>query len=61
MNAQLLEYCKEEIKDLMDKNLIRKSQSPWSCAAFHVQNPSEIERGAPRLVINYKSLNKVLK
>ena len=24
MNAQLLEYCKEEIKDLMNKNLIRK-------------------------------------
>ena len=28
MNAQLLKYCKEEIKDLLDKNLIRKSQSP---------------------------------
>ena len=24
INAQLLEYCKEEIKDLMNKNLIRK-------------------------------------
>ena len=61
MNAQLLEYYKEEIKDLMDKNLIRKSQSPWSCAAFYVQKPSEIEKGVPRLVINYKPLNKVLK
>ena len=61
MNAQLLEYCKKEIKDLMDKDLIRNSQSPWSFAAFYVQNPLEIERGAPRLVINYKPLNKVLK
>ena len=61
MNAQLLEYCKKEIKDRLDKNLIRKSQSPWSCAAFYVKKPSEIERGAPRLVINCKPLNKVLK
>ena len=61
MNAQLLEYYKEEIKDLMDKNLIRKSQSPQSCAAFYVQKPSEIERGVHRLVINYKPWNKVLK
>ena len=45
----------------MDKNLIRNSQSPLSCVAFYVQKPSEIERGAPRLVINYKPLNKVLK
>ena len=61
MNAQLLEYCEKEIKDLLDKNLIRKSHSPWSCVAFFVQKPSEMERGAPRLVINYKPLNKVLK
>ena len=61
MNAQLLEYCKKEIKDLLDKNLIRKSHSPWSSVAFFVQKPSEMERGAPRLVINYKPLNKVLK
>ena len=61
MNAQLLEYRKEEIKDLLNKNLIRKSQSPWSCATFYVKKPLEIEKGAPILVINYKPLNKVLK
>ena len=61
MNAQLLKYCKEEIKDSLDKNLIRKSQSPWSCVVFYVQKRSKIERGAPRVVINYKILNKVLK
>ena len=40
--------------------LIRLSKSPWGCAAFYVQNVVELERGAPRLVINYKPLNKVL-
>nr|KYP44595.1 polyprotein [Cajanus cajan] len=43
------------------KKLIRPSKSPWSCAAFYVQNASEIERGEPRMVINYKPLNKALK
>ena len=61
MNAQLLEYCKQEIKDLLDKIFIRKSHSPWSCAIFYVKKPSKIERSASRFVINYKPLNKVLK
>ena len=56
MNFELLEHFKKEINDLLTKGLIRKSQSPWSCSAFYV----EIERGVPRLVINYKPLNKVL-
>ena len=61
MNPELLEYCKKEINDLLNKKLIRPSHSPlWSCAAFYVQKDSEIERGTPRLVINYKPLNKVL-
>lgn len=42
MNAELLEYCKKEIKDLLDKNLIR-SKSPWSCAAFYVNKHAEQE------------------
>ena len=60
MSLELLEYCKKEINDLLSKKLIRPSHSPWSCAAFYVQKASEIERGTPRLVINYKPLNKVL-
>ncbi|KAK2370424.1 hypothetical protein QL285_083475 [Trifolium repens] len=60
MNQQYLEYCKKEIKDYLDKKLIRPSKSPWSCTGFYVNNPGELERGAPRLVINYKPLNKVL-
>ena len=44
----------------MKKKLIRPSKSSWSCAVFYVQNGAKIEIRAPRLVINYKSLNKVL-
>lgn len=36
------------------------SKSPWSCSAFYVTNASELERGSPRLIINYKPLNKAL-
>jgi uncharacterized protein YqgQ len=61
MNQELLEYCKKEIQDLLQKGLIRKSKSPWSCSAFYVQKNAELERGAPRFVINYKLLNEALK
>ena len=60
MNAETVEFCKKEIHDLLEKKLIRNSKSPWSCSAFYVQKNAEIERGTPWLVINYKSLNKVL-
>jgi len=60
MNAELLEYCKKEIQNLLEKKLIRPSKSHWSCAAFYVNNAPEKERGVPRLVINYKPLNKAL-
>lgn len=60
MNQELLEHCKKEIQELLDKNLIRKSKSPWSCSAFYVNNQAEKERGVPRLVINYKPLNNII-
>ena len=60
MNEELLQYCQKEIKDLLDKGFIRKSQSPWSCATFYVNKQVELERGTPRLVINYKPLNQAL-
>ena len=60
MNPKLLEYFKKEIKDFLNKKIIRSSHSPWSYATFYVQKASEIERGTPRLVINYKPVNKVL-
>ncbi|GAV79251.1 hypothetical protein CFOL_v3_22716, partial [Cephalotus follicularis] len=60
MNYELMEHCKKEIQELLSKKLIRHSKSPWSCAAFYVNKNSEIERGTPRLVINYKPLNTAL-
>ena len=60
MNEKLLEYCKQKIDSLLKKKLIRPSKSHWNCVAFYVQNVVEIEKSVPRLVINYKPLNKVL-
>jgi hypothetical protein len=60
MNAELLDFCQKEISELLAKGIIRKSKSPWSCAAFYVRKNAEIEREVPRLVINYKPLNDVL-
>ena len=60
MNEKLLEYCKQEIDSLLKKKLIRPLKSPSSCVAFYVQNTVELERGAPKSVINYKPLNKIL-
>ena len=60
MNQELLEICKKEIESLLLRKIIRPSKSPWSCAGFYVMNQAEKERGVPRLVINYKPLNKVL-
>ena len=60
MSHAQMELCKNEINDLLSKGLIRHSKSPWSCPAFYVNNEAEKERGVPRLVINYKPLNKVL-
>ncbi|GAV78451.1 LOW QUALITY PROTEIN: hypothetical protein CFOL_v3_21919, partial [Cephalotus follicularis] len=59
MTYELMEHCKKEIEELLTKKLIRPSKSP-SCAAFYVNKNSEIERGTPKLVINYKPLNTVL-
>ena len=61
MNMELEQHCKNEINNLETKGLIVKSRSPWSCAAFYVNKNSETETGVPRLVINYKPLNKALK
>ena len=61
MNKELLSYYENEIHDLFDKKLIKKSKSPWSCSTFYVQKQAELERGTPRLVINYKSLNGALR
>jgi len=60
MSQEIMEFCKNEITELLEKNIIHKIKSPWSCPAFYVQKNAELERGVPRLVINYKPLNSVL-
>ena len=62
MNVETVEFFQKEINDLLQKKLIRNSKSPWSCVAFYVKKKkkAKIGRGTPRLVINYKPLNKVL-
>ena len=61
MNKELLSYCEKEIQDLLDKKLIMKSKSSWSCLTFYVQKQTKLERGTPRLVINYKPFNDALR
>ena len=61
MNKELLSYHENQIHDLLDNKLIRKSKSPWSCSTFYVKKQAEIKRGTPRLVINYKPLNDALR
>ena len=60
MNTTTLEFCQKEIVDLLAKGIIPKRKSPWACATFYVMKNVELERGTPRLVINYKPLNNVL-
>ncbi|BBH09221.1 hypothetical protein Prudu_021656 [Prunus dulcis] len=60
MSQEIMEFCKTDITELLQKGIIRKSKSPWPCPAFYVQKNAELECGAPRLVINYKPLNTVL-
>lgn len=61
MNQNLLEYYKIEINDLIKKKLIRPSKLSWRCATFYIQKNKKIKKEIPRLVINYKSLNKAFR
>lgn len=61
MNHEMMEFFKEEINSFLKNGIIIVFKSPRSCSAFYVNKNSEKERGAPRLVINYKPLNSVLK
>ena len=60
MSPSEREFCAAEIKDLLTKELIEPSKSPWACRAFVVNKHSEIKRAKPRLVVNYKPLSAVL-
>jgi len=47
----------KQIKELLDKGLIRNRKSPHTSPAFMMRNHVEEKRGKARMVINYKKLN----
>ncbi|KAG5599734.1 hypothetical protein H5410_031104 [Solanum commersonii] len=53
MNAELVEFCKTEIDNLLQKGLIKSSKSPRPCTTFYVNSATEREQGVPRLIINF--------
>jgi hypothetical protein len=55
-----LEYCKQEIQELLRRKLIEPRHNPWACPAFYLNKHSEHKQGKPRMVINYRALNKAL-
>jgi len=60
MSSEVLNFCRKEIQNILEKRFIYPLKSPWSCAAFYINNATENECGVPKLVINYKPLDKVL-
>ena len=60
MSPSERELFANEIKELLDKGLIEPSNIPQACRAFVVNKHSEIKRGKPRLVVNFKPLVKIL-
>ena len=47
----------EQIKELLDKGLIRNSKSPHISPTLMVRNHVEEKRRKARMVINYKKFN----
>ena len=55
INQELLKYCENEIQELLNKKI--------NGVVIHLmlKKQLELERGTPRLAINYKSLNDTLR
>ena len=47
----------KQIKELLDKWLIRNTRSPHTSPAFMIRNHAEEKGGKARMGINYKKLN----
>jgi len=54
---QNIQEFDKQIKELLDKGLIRNSKSPHTSPIFMVRNHTEEKRGKARMVINYKKFN----
>ncbi len=55
MNIGVLQELKEQLQELLDKDLIQLSTSPWGAPVLFVRK----EDGTLRLCIDYRQLNKV--
>lgn len=60
MSKEYTDLCEKEIKQLLDRKIIRESNSAWNCYGFYVNKREEQIKGIPRLVINFKPLNYIL-
>ena len=54
---QDIQVFDKQIKELLDKGLIRNTRSPHTSLAFIIRNHVEEKREKSRIVINYKKLN----
>lgn len=50
-----------QIKELLNKRLIKPSNGAYSSPAFLIFNEAEKRRGQARMIINYKKLNQFTK
>ena len=50
-----------QIKELLEKGLVRPSKGSYSSPAFMIMNEAEKRRNKVRIVINYKKLNQFTK
>ena len=60
MNPSENQTCQQEINCILQKGHIDPSKSVWACREFYINKCSKKKRGKPRLVVEYKPLNKVL-
>ena len=54
---QDIQEFNKQIKELLDKGLIKNSKSSHTSPAFIIRNHAGERRGKARMVINYKKLN----
>ena len=55
MAVNELEELKKQLKELLDKNFIRPSSSPWGAPVIFVEKKD----GTQRMCVDYRSLNEV--
>ena len=54
---QDIQEFNKQVKELLDKGLIRNSKSPHTSPTFMVRNHAKEKREKAMMVINYKKLN----